>query len=129
MITDNIRSFVEGIDHAFVASSNGAGSPHLAAGRRLRVADPRHLIFEAWFCYTTLENLTENPAVAIAVADREGNGYQFIGRIVRREEGAILDGYAPDREIQGMPQVESRLHVMVERVMAFSAGAHTDQPL
>lgn len=130
MITDSIKRFVEGVEYAFVASANSAGCPHLAAGRELRVPDSGHLVFEAWFCYTTLDNLAENPAVAIAVADPlSGNGYQFIGRVVHREAGAMLDGYAPDQEVQGMPQVESRLSVAVERIMAFSAAAHTDQPL
>lgn len=130
MITENIKRFIEGIDHAFVASADKNGRPHLAAGRELRAPDPGHLVFEAWFCYTTLRNLAENPAVAVAVADPiSGNGYQFAGRIVLREDAAMIDGYAPDRETPGMPQVESRLHLVVEQVMAFSAGAHTDQPL
>lgn len=130
MITESIKRFVEGVDHAFVASADRNGSPHLAAGRGLRVPDPGHLVFEAWFCYTTLQNLEQNPAVAIAVADPDtGEGYQFTGRIVLREDAAMIDGYAPDAEFQGMPQVESRLHLAVEQIMAFSAGAHTDQPL
>lgn len=130
MITESIKRFVEGVDHAFVASADRNGAPHLAAGRDLRVPDPGHLVFEAWFCYTTLQNLAQNPAVAIAVADPyTGEGYQFSGRIVSREDAAMIDGYAPDAEFRGMPQVESRLHVAVEQVMAFSAGAHTDQPL
>ena len=130
MITEEIKRFIEGVDHAFVASVDKYGCPHLAAGQGLRSPDPSHLVFEAWFCHTTLQNLEGNPSVAIAVADPvSGNGYQFVGRIEGREEAAILDGYAPDLEPPGMPQVQSRLHVSVEIVMAFSAGRHTDQPL
>lgn len=130
MITDEIRRFIEGVEYAFVASSGGDGFPHLASGQGLRSPDPGHLVFEAWFCHTTLKNLEENPLVAIAVADPvTGNGYQFVGRIETSEEAAVLDGYAPDAEPPGMPQVQSRLRVSVEKVMAFTAGRHSDRPL
>jgi uncharacterized protein len=130
MITESIKRFIEEADHAFVASAGKEGSPHLAAGRELRVPDPGRLVFDAWFCLTTLQNLAENPLVAVAVADPStGNGYQFAGRVERREDVAVLDGYEPGLEAPGMPQVETRLVVLVESVMAFSAGAHTDQPL
>lgn len=130
MITETIKRFIEGSDYAFVASADRGGSPHLAAGQGLRVPDPSHLVFEAWFCHTTIQNLEGNPAVAIAVADpASGNGYQFVGRIDMSEAAAVLDGYAPDVEPPGMPQVQWRLHVRVEKIMAFSAGRHTDRPL
>jgi hypothetical protein len=41
----------------------------------------------------------------------------------------ILDGYAPEVEAPGTPQVESRMVVRVEEIMEFSTGAHTDHPL
>lgn len=130
MITENIRRFIEGAEYAFVASAGGDGCPHLAAGQGLRSPDPGHLVFEAWFCHTTLQNLEGNPRVAIAVADPvTGNGYQFVGRIETREAAAMLDGYAPDAEPPGMTQVQSRLLVLVETIMAFSAGRHSDLPL
>jgi len=130
MISESIKQFIEGAGHAFVASADKNGCPHLAAGRELRVPDPDHLVFEAWFCFVTLQNLTENPAVAVVVADPgSGDGYQFVGRMERSEEAAMLDGYVPGLENSGMPQVLSRLYLLVEGVMAFSAGAHTDQQL
>lgn len=130
MITEVIKRFIEKADYAFVASVNKKGCPHLASGRELRVPDPEHLVFESWFCLTTLQNLAENSKVAVAVADPvSGNGYQFVGRMERSEDAAIMDGYAPDFETPGMPQVLYRLYVQVESIMAFSAVAHTDQPL
>jgi len=130
VITEEIKRFIEGAEHAFVASADASGCPHLAAGEGLRAPDPNHLVFEAWFCHTTLQNLESNPFVAIAVADPlSDNGYQFIGRIEMSEEAAMIDGYAPDLEPPGMPQVQSRLYVSVEKIMAFSAGRHSDLPL
>lgn len=130
MINENIKRFIEEADYAIVASADKNGCPHLAAGRELRVPDPCHLVFEAWFCFTTLQNLAENPLVAVVVSDPDtGSGYQFVGRMERSEDTAILDGYVPDLETSGMPQVLSRLHLLVENIMAFSAGAHTDRQL
>ena len=130
MITDDIKQFAERVGHAFVATSDAKGNPHLAAGRGISVIEPTLLVFEAWFCMTTLRNLQENPMVAVAIADPvTGNGYQFAGRVQKKEDTAVLDGYLPDVEPAGLPQVQWRLEVRVESVMAFSADAHSDRPL
>lgn len=130
MITESMKRFIEGADYAFVASADKYGSPHLAAGQKLRVPDPNHLLFEAWFCHTTLQTLAENPLIAVAVtAPDTGDGYQFVGRMVGNEDAAMLDGYVPYLEPPDMPQVLSRLYLEVESIMAFSAGVHTDKRL
>ncbi|HJV37094.1 pyridoxamine 5'-phosphate oxidase family protein [Geomonas sp.] len=130
MLTEGIKSFAEGIGHAYVATSDADGNPHLAAGRGLAVTAPNRLAFEAWFCPTTMRNLKDNPKVAVAIADPStGNGYQFIGRVERAEDTALLDGYLPDAEPPGLPQVQWRLEVKVESVLAFTADAHSDRPL
>jgi uncharacterized protein len=129
MITKSIKEFVEGVGHAFVATSDAQGNPHLAAGRGIAVFEPNLLVFEAWVCQTTLRNLQQNVRIAVAVADPgTGNGYQFCGRVERQDDTAVLDGYL-DAEPAGLPQVQWRLEVRVESVMAFSADAHSDRPL
>jgi uncharacterized protein len=130
MITENIKSFVEGVGHAFVGTSNKSGVPHLAAGRGVFLAEPDLLVFEAWFCVTTLKNLQENPKVAVAIADPiTGMGYQFFGSVESKKDTAVLNGFLPDLEPSGLPQVQWRLEVRVESVMAFTADAHSDRPL
>lgn len=130
MITEAIRIFAEGVGHAFVATADATGSPHLAAGRGISVLAPNRLVFEAWFCQTTLKNLQENPKVAVAIADPvTGKGYQFAGRVEKKEDTAMLNGFLPELEPPGLPQVQWRLEVLVESVMAFSADAHSDRPM
>ena len=130
MITEGIKLFAEKVGHAFVATADAKGNPHLAAGRGIAMIPPNLLVFEAWFCTTTLQNLQENPMVAVAIADpATGDGYQFTGRVEKKEDTAVLDGYLPDAEPGGLPQVQWRLEVRVERVMSFSADAHSDRPL
>ena len=68
--------------------------------------------------------------MAVALPDpATGNGYQFTGVVEKREDTAVLNGYLPDLEPPGLPQVRTRLEVRVQRVMAFTADAHSDRPL
>jgi len=130
MITEEIKQFADRVGHAFVATADAKGNPHLAAGRDISIPEPARLVFESWFCQTSLKNLKENPAVAVAVADPvTGNGFQFVGRVERIVDTAVLDGYVPDLEPAGLPQVQWRLEIRVESVMAFTADAHSDRPL
>jgi len=130
MISESIKTFVEEIGHAFVATSDLAGNPHLAAGRGVAVLEKNQLVFEAWFCVTTLKNLQVNPKIAVAIVDpATGKGYQFYGHVESQKDTALLNGFLPDQEPPGLPQVQWRLEVRVESVMAFTADAHSDRPL
>lgn len=130
MMTNEIKEFANRIGHAFVATADANGNPHLAAGRDVSIVEPAGLVFESWFCQTTLKNLQGNPNLAVVIADpATGNGFQFIGRVERIVDTAVLDGYVPDLEPAGMPQVQWRLEIRVESVMTFTADAHSDRPL
>lgn len=130
MVTDSIRSFAASLGHAFVASTDSEGNPHLAAGRDIRFPEASRLVFEAWFCATTLRNIQANPRIAVAIADpATGKGYQFLARVEKTEETALLDGYAPELEPLELPQAQWRLEARIEQVLAFSAEAHSDRPL
>jgi hypothetical protein len=130
MITDNIKRFIENAKYGIVASSDSLGRPHLAAGSELRVPDPEHLALEAWFCVTTLQNVATNPRVAVIVTDPVScSGYQLLGRVESSQAIAMIDGFAPEAEVPGTPQVDTRLEVRIDTVMAFSAGIHSDLPM
>ena len=130
MISDKMKRFIEEINYAYVASADQRARPHLAAGGGLKVTDPHHLIFEAWFCHKTLENVAEVPRLAVVVVDPgTGAGYQLLCRVENTSEVGILNGYAPEIEEPGLPQVETRMTVRVEEVLEFSHGPHTDHPI
>jgi len=130
MITEILRKFIEEVNYAFVATADPGGNPHLASGKGLRIPDSGHLMFDAWFCRRTLENLGRNPRVAVAVvAVPSGTGYQFTGTVAEIAEAGILDGYSPETEPTVMPQVCWRMTVRVEEVLEFSHGIHSDVPL
>lgn len=130
MISDEIRSFIEKRGVATVASADAGGRPHLALGSALKVLDGDHVLFENWFCQTTLRNIDQNPRVAVAVMAQESpTGYQLIGRVVHGFDVALLDGYQPGPQVAVDLQALTSLVVRVEEVLAFCSGIHTDLPL
>lgn len=130
MLSEEIKRFIAGVPVAFVASTDGEGHPHLAAGKEIKVLDDDHLAIENWFCRTTLRNVASNPRVAVAVVTPEtGNGYQLSGTVTQAFDTAILNGYGPGVEAPGTPQTLTRFVIRVEEIMEFSAGMHTDLPL
>ncbi len=129
MLTEDMCRFIESTGHAFVATADGTGHPHLAAGKDLHVMDISHLVFESWFCHTTMINVMNNPHVAVAVAaPAAGKGYQFCGVVESAADTAILDGYTPSEE-PDTPQVQYRLVIRIEEIMEFSSDIHSDRPL
>ncbi|MBT1071186.1 pyridoxamine 5'-phosphate oxidase family protein [Geobacter chapellei] len=129
MLSEEIQQFIRVVPLAVVATTDDTGIPHLALGTDLKHINGE-LVFENWFCQTTLQNAARNPWVAVAVLKQDiGTGYQFIGKIVNTVDAAILDGYTPGEEAQGQPQVLTRLVVRVEEVLAFCSGLHNDLPL
>jgi uncharacterized protein len=130
MISEKMKRFIEEVNHAYVASADQRARPHLAAANGLKVPDPRHVVFEAWFCHKTLENIGEVPRLALAVLDpASGAGYQLLGRVESTSDVGILNGFAPEFEEPGMPQVETRIVVRIEEILEFSRGPHTDHAI
>jgi len=130
MISAEIKRFVEARGVATVASADGDGCPHLALGNGIKVLDGEHLLFENWFCQTTLRNVEQNRRVAVAVmAPESASGYQFIGSVVHGSDMALLDGYAPGRVPVSDLQALTRLVVRVDGVLAYCSGIHSDHPV
>jgi predicted pyridoxine 5'-phosphate oxidase superfamily flavin-nucleotide-binding protein len=127
MISAEIKRFVEAQGVATVASADAEGRPHLALGSGIKVLDDEHLLFENWFCQTTLRNVEQNQRVAVAVmAHDSASGYQFIGSVVHGFDVAMLGGYTTSELPVSDLQVLTRLVVRVEGVLAFCSGIHSD---
>jgi hypothetical protein len=127
VISDKMKKFIEGMNTAFVASSDQSGHPHLAAGIGPQVPDSRHVAFSAWFCHRTLENLAVNPRLAVAVMNpATGAGYQLIGRVEKTQQTGVLGN---GLEKGPGPQVQYELVIRVEEVMEFTHGVHADRPI
>lgn len=115
----------ETLKHLFVATADPQGLPHLAAAGKIDLTPQGEVAVSAWFCPGTLDNLRSNPKVSLVIWDPENDlGHQLLGRLERLEEVAMLDGYDPEAPVT--PQVERRMVVRVERVLAFSHAPHSD---
>ncbi|MDR4497870.1 MAG: pyridoxamine 5'-phosphate oxidase family protein [Candidatus Scalindua sp.] len=118
----------EKLEHVFVATADSSGTPHVAAAGELKQMSKDHVTVSSWFCPGTLANLENNRRVSMVVWDAESDkGYQLLGRVEKVEDIAILNGYLPEiDETQVVPQVEEKLLVRVEKIIAFSHSPHSD---
>jgi len=114
----------------FVTTAAPDGYPHVAPAARLQLSpDKERMAVDAWFCPGTLENLKGNKKVDLVVWDAIlDEGYQLMGKCQDVEDLAVLNGYdASLPEKTGLPQVERRIQIGVEKVLPFRRGSHTYQ--
>lgn len=132
-ILNRIKNSSKKIDLFYVATSNQKGEPHLAVAKGLVfLPDNEHIAFKSWFCKRTLENIHENPNMAIAIYDiANDTGYQIIGKAVSKHVVAVLNGYSPKLERLGKeyPQEEYQLKIKLINVMDLHSVTHSDKYL
>ncbi len=118
----------EKLEHVFVATADSSGMPHVAAAAKLNQTSKDHVAVTAWFCPGTVANLSENRRISMVVWDAPSDkGYQLLGLVEKIEEVAMMNGYSPEiDETTVMPQVENRLLVRVDKIIAFSHAPHSD---
>ncbi len=127
---EKVKKLVQDVKVVYVATSDREGIPHIAAAEGMSFVKEDRILFKAWFCLKTVENLGQNPKLSLAILHPEtGQGYQILGEIERIEKGAILDGYRPEEEAKwvGYPQAEHQLSIRIERVSSLTSGPHSDQ--
>lgn len=132
-IIARIKEFIEKTDVFYIATCNQDGQVHLAVARELTfLGEGGYIVFKSWFCRKTLENIQENPNIAIAMYDSERDiGYQIIGKTVSKDVVSVLNGYAPELEKieKYYPQEEHRLIVKLVNVMDLHSTSHSDMYL
>ena len=131
-IGDKVKSLIEGGELFYVGTSDKKGCVHLAVAEDLKVTGDRHVAFEDWFCYETLENLKANPHITIGVVDpRTKKGYQMIGEVERVNVGAILNGFVGQKEEEWShyPQSKYQLYIRVDRIFELNIGPHSDEEM
>jgi predicted pyridoxine 5'-phosphate oxidase superfamily flavin-nucleotide-binding protein len=129
-LLDKVRKLVRGVKVVYVATANREGAPHIAASEGMTFVDGDRIVFRAWFCIKTVGNLRENPRLSLAVLNTEtGEGYQLLGELERIERGAMLNGFAFEKEGEwaGYPQAEHQLHIRITAISHLTSGAHSDE--
>ncbi len=127
---ENVKNIVRKVEIVYVATASLEGTPHIAAAEGMSFTQKDQILFRAWFCLKTLENLEKNPKLSLAILDpKTGQGYQIMGRVERIESGAVMNGYAPEQQKKwsGYPQAEHKLLIQIEKAAALSSGPHSDE--
>ena len=125
-----IKDLVEKVKTVYVATADKEGVPHIAAAEGMAFSDGDQVVFRAWFCLKTVENLHENPRISLGILDPvTGEGYQLLGKMERVETGAVLNGFTPqmEKDWKGYPQIEHRLSIRIEKISHLTIGAHSDE--
>ncbi len=129
-LLDEAKKLVQKVKVVYMATTNSEGTPHIAASEGMAFGDGDRVVFKAWFCIKTVGNLQENPRLSLAVLNPEtGEGYQLFGELERMERGAILDGFAfeKEKEWKGYPQAEHQLYIRIQAISRLTSGAHSDE--
>ena len=123
-----IEALAAKVGHAFVATADGEGAPHVAVAGTLSVDAGGSVSLEDWFCPGTVKNLDVNRRAAVVVWDRAtDDGYQIGGLVEKIEDIAMLDGYSLDeKKLPPVPQVERRLKLRPEHITRFRKAPHSD---
>jgi hypothetical protein len=118
----------EKLEHVFVATGDSSGMPHVAAAAKISQTSEDQVTVAAWFCPGTLANLKNNCRISLVVWDAPvDKGYQLLGQVEKVEEIAMMNGYSPETDkYPPIPQVENKLHVRIDKVIAFSHAPHSD---
>jgi general stress protein 26 len=129
-LLDEVRKLVQEVKIVYVATANREGIPHIAASEGMTFVDGDQVVFTAWLCIKTVENLRENPRLSLAVLNPESRkGYQLWGEMERIERGAILDGFSLEKEQEWIsyPQAEHQLFIRIRGISHFTSGVHSDE--
>jgi hypothetical protein len=111
-----------------IATVDDEHIPHIAAAGDMSLVEDGRIALTDWFCPGTISNARPGRSVSVvAWAPQDDDGRQMIGKVNRLEDVAMLSGHAPERERDGLPQVERRLVVEVERTLRFRKAPHSDQ--
>lgn len=127
-IPEEVKSMIKGDRVVLVATSSLEGMPHLAVARGLTLVDRETVGIKDWLCFQSLDNLAENPRVALSLMEQDGSGgFQLIGTVEIAQVEEILDGYMSGVESQRLvPQARRSLMVRVEKVLELSVAPHPD---
>lgn len=114
--------------YVFLATADSMATPHMSIVQPISLDNQDRLKLMGWICQYTLNNLEENPKVAVIIWDAvKDTGFQLVGTMENMQQVAMLDGYAPGlEEKKHFPQIEWEILVRVEHILNFQKVPHID---
>lgn len=108
--------------HMLLATVDQTETPHLTPVEECRHAGGDRIAVQAWIDIPDLRRREGRSRLALLLWDKDGNGYQLKGQMVRSQETAVLDGLAEVEERVHFPQVERTLLMRVDGIEEFHFG-------
>ena len=127
---EKVKKLVQKLGIVYLATADKKGTPHIAASEGMTFTKEGKILFKAWFCLKTVENLAMNRKLSLAILNpKTQEGYQVLGEIERIHKGAILNGNGSDQEEKwaGYPQAEHQLLIRVQKIASLTSGPHSDE--
>ena len=120
-ITEEMKALIKG-QQAFVATATTDGIPSIAPKGSTRVLDEEHIVFAESAGKRTLDNIKNNPKVAIIVCDTaQMKCLRFSGTAELLTEGPLYDEGKERMVKMGVPAPQAMVKVRVEEI--YDCGA------
>ena len=120
-IAEQITACVEGgTGVIWVASSSLGGEPHLALSTELTMLDEKTVQLTSFCCLNTVDNLRDNPRVAIGVWSKKlDEGWQIVGTPTAVDVSPVEGATCPDA-------VQYTLTLTIDEALHLVPGQHSD---
>lgn len=120
-ITEDMKALIKG-QQAFIATSTPDGIPSIAPKGSTRALDEEHIIFAESAGKRTLDNLKNNPKVAVIVCDStQMKCLRFSGTAELLTEGPLYEQGKERMAKMGAPAPQAMVKVKVEEI--YDCGA------
>ena len=118
-LSDEAKKAIGEIRPSLVATSSGTGKPNVSAKGSLRVLDDEHVVFADIASPRTVNNIKENPQVAIICLNAaERKGCRIWGRGEIQSSGELFDKLSAEYAEKNM-EVKNVVTVAVEEIETF----------
>jgi len=106
-----------------LATINEMGDLSFTPVQECRLTDETRISIKAWTDIPPIESRDGHNKMTLLVWNtREGHGYQLMGRAVRSQTTAVLNGYAQVEEHEHFPQVQREILMEVDSIEDLQFG-------
>jgi predicted pyridoxine 5'-phosphate oxidase superfamily flavin-nucleotide-binding protein len=118
-LTDEAKKAIAEIRPSLVATASGTGKPNVSAKGSFRVLDEEHVVFADIASPRTVDNIRQNPQVAVICLDAVARkGCRIWGKGTILNSGELFDQLAAEYAEKNM-EVKNVVKIAVEEVETF----------
>ncbi len=124
VLNEDMKKLVKEVRLAYAATAGKDGVPNVSPKGSIRVVDDNTLAFACLWSKKTIQNLKENPNIALAVVDTAARkGFQFKGKAVLEDKGSLYDEMAAQMAGGKFPKPKFIARIAVSEVAPIPSTA------